>query len=75
MLHGLMKDSAVIGTYKRMSRKPRYRKSTTNELAWFYDLFIDENGLFGGRRARRDYAKARAEFYKTHGYYLDDSTR
>ena len=59
-------DSAIVGTIKRLNgRKGGRRKST--EVGW-EDFFFLVNAVkrFGARRKAR---KARALFYKKHGYY------
>jgi hypothetical protein len=66
-------DSAVYGTYKRMSRS-RGGKVETNELAFLYDIFMALGKIVPSFSSRK-YEKARAEFYAKHGYYMDDSTR
>lgn len=45
MFHGLMKDSAVIGTYKHIKHasKPKRRKSKVNQ-----GFFADLEDLFSG---------------------------
>jgi hypothetical protein len=57
-------DSAVVGTIKRLNG--RRRKSTT-EVGW-EDFFFLVNAV-KHFRARRKAQKARALFYKKHGYY------
>jgi hypothetical protein len=39
VLRGLVKDSAVVGTYKRLHRKPK-RKSYRQESEFLYDLIM-----------------------------------
>ena len=67
-------DSAVYGTYKRLNRSTR-TQNEINALASLYDTFVSVSGFVSRIRARRNYLKARQEFYAKHGYYLDDSTR
>jgi hypothetical protein len=67
-------DSAVYGTYKRMSHTRRVQ-SEVNALASLYDTFVSVSGFVSRIRARGEYLKARQEFYAKHGYYIDDSTR
>ena len=59
-------DSAVYGTYKKFKRVGSSRRKTT-EVGW-EDFFFLVNAVkrFRSRRKRQ---KARALFYKKHGYY------
>jgi hypothetical protein len=57
-------DSAVVGTVKRLNRS---RRKSTTEVGW-EDFFFLVNAV-KHFRARRRAQKARALFYKKHGYY------
>lgn len=59
-------DSALVGTAKRLTRSRGGRRKGT-EVGW-EDFFFLVNAVkrFGARRRKQ---KARALFYKKHGYY------
>lgn len=59
-------DSAVVGTLKRFKSHKGGRRKTT-EVGW-EDFFFLVNAV-KRFRARRKAQKARADFYKKHGYY------
>ena len=59
-------DSAVVGTLKRFKGRRGGRRTTT-EVGW-EDFFFLVNAV-KRFRARRKAQKARADFYKKHGYY------
>jgi len=60
-------DSAIIGTAKRLKGRKGGRRQKTTEVGW-EDFFFLVNAV-KHFRARRKTQKARALFYKKHGYY------
>lgn len=58
-------DSAIYGTYKRLRRSSKRSTNNGVEPMAFWKFVYAVKGFGARRKAQR----ARADFYKKHGYY------